>query len=80
MIQLLPTNLMQKMISIYQVCTVTKDVFVLSKDANHLSLCVETTTSNPTWLEKIQKTVKSILQAVNLIQTTPVDKLGKPIV
>ncbi|KAF3507913.1 hypothetical protein F2Q69_00001159 [Brassica cretica] len=32
------------------------------------------TTSNPTWLEKIQKTVKSILQAVNLIQTTPVDK------
>ncbi|CAN7006173.1 unnamed protein product [Brassica rapa subsp. trilocularis] len=35
----------------------------------------ETTTSNPTWLEKIQKTVKSILQAVNLIQTTPVDKL-----
>ncbi|KAF8099867.1 hypothetical protein N665_0236s0028 [Sinapis alba] len=32
------------------------------------------TTSNPTWLEKIQKTVKNILQAVNLIQTTPVDK------
>ncbi|KAJ0261572.1 Glucosidase 2 subunit beta [Hirschfeldia incana] len=34
----------------------------------------EMTTSNPTWLEKIQKTVKNILQAVNLIQTTPVDK------
>ncbi|KAL1195223.1 Glucosidase 2 subunit beta [Cardamine amara subsp. amara] len=32
------------------------------------------TTSNPTWLEKIQKTVKNILQAVNLFQTTPVDK------
>ncbi|CAN8252999.1 unnamed protein product [Cochlearia groenlandica] len=32
------------------------------------------TISNPTWLEKIQKTVKNILQAVNLIQTTPVDK------
>ncbi|CAH8279863.1 unnamed protein product [Arabidopsis lyrata] len=31
-------------------------------------------TSNPTWLEKIQKTVKNILQAVNLFQTTPVDK------
>lgn len=40
------------------------------------SLRIETT-SNPTWLEKIQKTVKSILQAVNLIQTTPVDKSGK---
>ncbi|KAJ4873369.1 Glucosidase 2 subunit beta [Raphanus sativus] len=34
----------------------------------------EMATSNPTWLEKIQKTVKNILQAVNLIQTTPVDK------
>ncbi|EOA14720.1 hypothetical protein CARUB_v10028007mg [Capsella rubella] len=33
------------------------------------------TTSNPTWLEKIQKTVKNILLAVNLLQTTPVDKL-----
>ncbi|ESQ42794.1 hypothetical protein EUTSA_v10012928mg [Eutrema salsugineum] len=32
------------------------------------------TISNPTWLEKIQKTVKNILQAVNLFQTTPVDK------
>ncbi|KAJ4875388.1 Glucosidase 2 subunit beta [Raphanus sativus] len=32
------------------------------------------TTSTPTWLEKIQKTVKNILQAVNLFQTTPVDK------
>ncbi|XP_033137388.1 glucosidase 2 subunit beta isoform X3 [Brassica rapa] len=32
------------------------------------------TTSSPTWLEKIQKTVKNILQAVNLFQTTPVDK------
>ncbi|CAA7062586.1 unnamed protein product [Microthlaspi erraticum] len=32
------------------------------------------TTSNPTWLEKIQKTVKNILQAVHIIQTTPVDK------
>ncbi|KAG7606288.1 Glucosidase 2 subunit beta [Arabidopsis thaliana] len=32
------------------------------------------TTSNPTWLEKIQKTVKNILLAVNLFQTTPVDK------
>lgn len=28
-----------------------------------------TTPSNPTWLEKIQKTVKNILQAVNLFQT-----------
>ncbi|CAH8301415.1 unnamed protein product [Eruca vesicaria subsp. sativa] len=32
------------------------------------------TTSSPTWLEKIQNTVKNILQAVNLFQTTPVDK------
>ncbi|XP_010451052.1 PREDICTED: glucosidase 2 subunit beta-like isoform X1 [Camelina sativa] len=32
------------------------------------------TTSNPTWLEKIQKTVKNILLSVNIFQTTPVDK------
>ncbi|XP_057953342.1 glucosidase 2 subunit beta [Malania oleifera] len=32
-----------------------------------------TTSSNPTWLEKIQQTVRSILQAVNLFQI-PVDK------
>lgn len=49
MILLLPTHLMQRMILIYQVCTLTKDFFVLSKDANHLSLCVETT-SNPTFV------------------------------
>ncbi|KAJ0266965.1 Glucosidase 2 subunit beta [Hirschfeldia incana] len=34
----------------------------------------ETTTSSPSWLEKIQRTVKNILHAVNLFQTTPVDK------
>ncbi|KAK1586566.1 hypothetical protein Q3G72_003837 [Acer saccharum] len=32
-----------------------------------------TTSSNPSWLEKIQQTVRNILQAVNLFQT-PVDK------
>ncbi|KAM7486439.1 hypothetical protein LguiA_002448 [Lonicera macranthoides] len=32
-----------------------------------------TSTSNPTWLEKVQQTVRKIMQAVNLFQT-PVDK------
>ncbi|KAK3002274.1 hypothetical protein RJ639_022186 [Escallonia herrerae] len=35
-----------------------------------------TSTSSPSWLAKIQRTVKNILQAVNLFQT-PVDKSGK---
>ncbi|XP_050218001.1 glucosidase 2 subunit beta isoform X2 [Mercurialis annua] len=38
-----------------------------------LDLSDTTSTSNPSWLEKIQKTVRNILQAVNLFQT-PVDK------
>ncbi|KAK2982010.1 hypothetical protein RJ640_013220 [Escallonia rubra] len=35
-----------------------------------------TSTSSPSWLAKIQRTVKNILQAVNLFQT-PVDKSGR---
>lgn len=31
--------------------------------------------SNPSWLEKIQQTVRNILKAVNLFKT-PVDKSG----
>lgn len=34
-----------------------------------------TTSSNPSWLEKIQNTVRNILQAVNLFQT-PVNQSG----
>lgn len=34
-----------------------------------------TTASNPSWLEKIQKTVQNILRAVNLFQT-PVNQSG----
>lgn len=40
---------------------------------DELDLSDITSTSNPTWLEKIQQTVRNILQAVNLFQT-PVDK------
>ncbi|KAK4762632.1 hypothetical protein SAY86_008400 [Trapa natans] len=32
------------------------------------------TRSNPSWLDKIKQTVQSILQSVNLIKQTPVDK------
>lgn len=35
------------------------------------------TQSNPSWLDKIKQTVHNILQAVNLIKQTPVDKSGK---
>lgn len=35
-----------------------------------------TSTSNPSWLEKIQQTVRNILNAVKLFQT-PVDKSGR---
>lgn len=35
----------------------------------------DTTTDNPSWLEKIQKTVRGIFQAVNLFQT-PVNQSG----
>lgn len=36
---------------------------------NHDCLSDGTASSNPSWLEKIQTTVKNILQAVNLFQT-----------
>lgn len=44
-----------------------------SQSDDELDLSDTTTQTSPSWLEKIQQTVRSILQAVNLFQT-PVDK------
>ncbi|KAB1227720.1 Glucosidase 2 subunit beta [Morella rubra] len=41
----------------------------ISDSENELDLSDITTASNPSWLEKIQKTVQNILRAVNLFQT-----------
>lgn len=39
------------------------------------SLIDKTSSNSPSWLEKIQKTVRNILQVVNIFQD-PVDKSG----